>query len=430
MEVCKELKVLADEFNKKCATLYIVGGGVRDYLLDFKSSDIDITSTLSQEDVLEICSKLQIKATKINKHLGTISLNFNNQKFEYTRFRKESYGKKGNHTPDSVEFIDDINVDARRRDFTINAIYYDIANDKLVDPLNGIKDIQKKVIRTTCDPEVTLSDDGLRILRCIRFASAFYFKIERQTRKALKKFTPLLNSISKERILKELSLIVNANYQYGENNKVFLELSNYINLPKYIFNSSLDRMKKFNRNDIDNFYVLDKSSRLIGFYILVLKNYLKNYTPDTQLSYQINMLLGVNGIKESSEHIRITEKLYRIYQNIEFKKDELNACVNYLTLSSAERNIIDVFLSKKAKTVLSDKISYVKDQKLPLSVHELDICVQDLLDMNIERKYISKILSTLYNQVLNMSIPNENWELKNMAVELDKLFKNITKERV
>lgn len=428
MEVCKELVRLAKEVEKKGATLYLVGGYVRDSILGLKNTDIDITSSLSEESIIEICSKLNIKTNNINKHLGTIQLIYNNIRFEYTRFRKESYPLDGSHTPSNVEFVTDINVDTLRRDFTINSIYYDILQDEFVDITNGRKDIERKIIRTTNHPDITLRDDGVRILRAVRFSSLLNFKIEPRTLRALKKYTPLLKSISKERILKELNLSVTADLTYNRPNKNFLKFCNLLSLPKYMFNSSLSRMRKFSRSDINNFYALEKSSRLVGFYILILKNYFKDYVADNQLSFTINMLLGHNGIKESSNHIFTTEKIYKIYQNLSHGTDELNATVNYLTLSNAERNIIDNFLSKKAKQALSDKISFIKDKKLPLSVHELDICVQDILDLNIERKFISKILSTLYNQVLNMYVPNEKEALKNLALELHETFIKVSKE--
>lgn len=428
MEVCKELKKLAKEVAKYNTNLYIVGGYVRDNILGLDNQDIDITSNLDHDKLLEICSKLKIKTQKINKQLGTIQLIVNDKKFEYTRFRRESYSKNGVHTPNEVEFIDDIEQDTLRRDFTINAIYYDITKDQLVDVTNGMADIEKRIIRTTNLPSKTLKDDGVRILRAIRFASTLNFKIEGKTFKALKTFTPYLNMISKERILKELKLITSADLKHNRPNTHFMNMCNKLSLPKYIFNSSLSRMHKFNHNDITAFYSLPTQARLIGFYMLVLKKYFKGYITDNQLAYSINMLLGINGIKESNEHILTTERLYRIYQNLEFKIDDINAAVNYLTLSTIERNIIDCIISKGTKVRLSDKITFIKNKNLPLCVQQLDICTQDLLELNIERKYISKIMSTLLNQVLNIYIPNEKEALKKLALELHETFTKITKE--
>lgn len=428
MEVCKELEILAEEFNKKNATLYIVGGYVRDSLLGLENEDIDICSSLSAQSVCDICSSLNIKTNNINKTLGTIQITFNKHRFEYTQFRKESYSSRGEHTPSDIEFVTDIGVDTLRRDFTINSIYYNILTKEYVDTQNGMLDIKKCLIRTTNSPNITLADDGLRILRGVRMSSLLDFKIEKKTLKALKTYTPLLNKISKERILKELSMLVVADQKHKKDNTHFLKLCNTLCLPRYIFNSSLSNIKKFGKNDIAHFYALPSTSRLVGFYVLVLKKHFRRYQGDNHLAYTINSILGHNGLKESNQNITTTERLYRILQNLEYNVDILNACINYLTLSNAERCIIDAFVTPKAKVRLSDNIRIVKDNNLPLSVHELDICVQDLLDSNIERRYISKILSTLYNQVLNMCVENRHEELLKLAKDLNETFSKIAKE--
>ena len=425
MEVCKELKKLSKEFHKRGYKLYIVGGYVRDSLMNIQSQDIDITSNMPVEEVQEICKILNFSTTNINKKLGTILIKNKDAHFEYTRFRCESYTISGSHTPDSITFIDNLETDCLRRDFTINSIYYDIDEDKIIDPVNGQEDISKKAIRTTRNPDFTLSDDGLRILRAIRFSSTLDFNIDKKTMQGLKTFVPLLNKISKERILKELENIVIADYKLDRPNHRFLKFCNQIDLIKYIFNSTLENTKKFSKEDIQNFYKLPTDSRLIGFYILVLKNFFNGYLQNNQLSYNINAILGINGIKDSTSHIFTTEKIYRVYQNIVYNVDLLNATINYLTFSDAERAIIDVYLDKNAKNTLDSTISAIKKYNLPLSIHDLKITASDLIELGIDRKFISKILSILFNQVLQMSVKNDNSDLKNLALEIHNTFKNL-----
>ncbi len=419
MEICNELKVLSDKFKDKNHKLYIVGGFVRDSLLGTTSDDIDITSSMPCEEVLEICKELDIKTSTINSHLGTLQIRFNNFKFEYTRFRSESYEVKGAHSPSGIKFVDDINIDTLRRDFTINSIYYDIDNNEYVDISSGREDISKQIIRTTNQPDITLLDDGLRILRAVRFASTLNFKIERTTLSALKKFAPNLNQISKERILKELTQLVVADLKLNKPNTQFLKFCNKLKLPKYMFNATLHNLKKFSKNDITSFYRLSPEARLIGFYILILKNHLNFFANAELLGYTTNVLLGLNGIKESSDNIRLTEKLYRIIQNYNFGFDILNATINFLTLSDTERELVNCFIDKKSKTSLSDNIKIIKDNNLPLGVHQLPVTPEELIELGIEKKFISKILSTLYNQVLNMKAKNTNEDLKKLAKEIN-----------
>lgn len=433
MEVCEELQNLSKEFNKSGYKLYIVGGFVRDALLGLSSDDIDISSSMPTDKVINICKKLKIKTTNINPHLGTIQITYNKNKFEYTRFRQESYNIPGTHSPDEVSFVDDIAIDTKRRDFTINSLYYDIESNTLIDNVGGQKDLENKIIRTTNSPFITLQDDGLRILRAIRFASTLDFKIEKKTKQALKNFTANLKLISKERILKELQQIVVADKKLNNPNQIFLKYCNNLNLPQYLFNSTLKNIKKFKKKDIANFYKLSANARLIGFYVLVLSKHLNYYANPNNLSYTINVLLGINGIKESNESIRITEKLYRIIQNLNFNNDILNATINYLTLSDSEREIVNCYIHSKAKTQLSDNISIIESNHLPLSVHQLPITAEELIEIGIERKYITKILSTLYNQVLSMKVKNTNEDLKKLAKDINETFiaiNNSPKEKI
>ena len=428
MEVCEELLTLSKEFNKNGYKLYIVGGYVRDNLLGITSTDIDICSSMPVDMVLDICKKLKIKSTSINKTLGTIQLTYKTKQFEYTRFRQESYSSHGTHSPDSISFVDNISTDTMRRDFTINSIYYDIENGTLIDKVGGQKDLENLIIRTTNKPEITLQDDGLRILRAVRFASTLDFDFDKSTYTSLKKFTANLNLISKERIQRELEQLVIADRKLDRPNTIFLNCCNKLKLPKYIFNSTLNKIGNFSSKDISKFYSLSNESRLIGFYILILSKHLKYYTNSNHLTYIVSVLLGPNGIKESNDRIRTTEKLYRIIQNLNFNNDILNATINYLTLSDAERELVEHFIHSKAQSQLSDNISIIKDNNLPLGPHQLPITPEELIEEGIERKYISKILSTLYNQVLSMKVKNTNEDLKKLAKEINETFISINNQ--
>ena len=105
MEISKDLRLLAEEFEKNNSSLYIIGGYVRDSLLELKPNDIDVSSNLSYDKVCAICKKLKFKTIPINKNLGTLKIITPNEEYEYTRFRSESYNN-GNHSPDKVVFVD------------------------------------------------------------------------------------------------------------------------------------------------------------------------------------------------------------------------------------------------------------------------------------------------------------------------------------
>ena len=137
--VSNNLKKLATALDGK---LYIVGGYVRNAIMGMASDDIDICSPFLSEEVQERCKEIGLKTKVINAKLGTLLVSTNDgENYEYTPFRRENY-IKGNHLPESVEFVDDILVDAKRRDFTCNTIYYNVLSGKIFDPYNGKADIE------------------------------------------------------------------------------------------------------------------------------------------------------------------------------------------------------------------------------------------------------------------------------------------------
>ncbi len=425
MEIINELKLLAQKFKEHGHTLYAVGGFVRDYILGYDCDDIDITSNMEHDEVMKLCKECGFGCKSVNKTLGSLLIIIGGKQMEYTRFRKESYG--GGHAPKQVEFVEDIEVDTLRRDISINAIYLDILSGKYIDKSNGLGDIKKRIIRTANTPDITLKDDGLRVLRIIRFASSLNFKIERKTESALLKYRANLNGISKERILKELSKIIMAEERYGNKNTIGLTYINKFHLLPYIFNSTLKDVT-LSKKDIANIYALSKDARLIGFYFVVLKNYLKTYVNNNQLMFSCNMMLGRDGIKESRNNIITTEKIFRIYHNLSIEKESFTASLNYLTLSNAEREIIDKFIDIDTKNRLSDNISFIKAKNLPLSPNDLPVKAIDLIEAKIEKIYISKILSTLFNLVLDMKVKNTKEDLLTKALEINETFIKITKD--
>src|SRR5574344_1102136 len=145
--ITPNLLKLARLFKKK-GELYIVGGYVRNALLGIYETDIDLASKLTNEEIKELLfgTKYEIKET--SKKLGTLIISLGEEKWEHATFRKETYAEGGEHTPISVEFIDDIKEDAKRRDFTVNAIYYNILKDEFIDFYTGIKDVKKHILRT------------------------------------------------------------------------------------------------------------------------------------------------------------------------------------------------------------------------------------------------------------------------------------------
>ena len=141
-----ELKFLATLF-KPHATLFEVGGAVRDEMLGIESFDIDVCAQLKVEDVKKILSTSDFVVSDKNLRMGTVHISHGDFLCEYTTFRTDSYDStSGEHTPKDVRFTSDMNLDARRRDFKCNALYKDILTGEIVDLLGGKEDIENKII--------------------------------------------------------------------------------------------------------------------------------------------------------------------------------------------------------------------------------------------------------------------------------------------
>lgn len=181
---------------------YFVGGCVRDVLMGKTPGDIDITTSASPADVIRIFQKTY--PTGINH--GTVTVAEGGITAEITTYRCEKGYRDFRH-PDGVEFVSDINEDLCRRDFTVNAIAYSPSRG-IIDNFDGQKDIENKVIRCVGEPDRRFSEDALRMVRAVRFASVLGFEIEEKTLVSIQRNAHLAANISKERIAVEFEKTV------------------------------------------------------------------------------------------------------------------------------------------------------------------------------------------------------------------------------
>ena len=212
----EEFKPLANPLFRKISQIidrlgveaYVVGGYVRDYYLRRPSTDIDVVVVGSGIEVAEALGR-EVKAkVSVFKTFGTAMVRAYGTEVEFVGARKESYtfdSRKPTVEPGTLE------DDQRRRDFTINAMAWCLNGDRfgeLVDPFEGMFDLEDCIIRTPCDPDITFSDDPLRMMRAVRFASQLGFDIEEETFDAITRNKERIKIVSKERIMTELNKIV------------------------------------------------------------------------------------------------------------------------------------------------------------------------------------------------------------------------------
>jgi len=207
------------------APLYVVGGYVRDSLLGNKVCDVDLCSCLSLNTLQEILKDTAFKLKITNKTFGTCKIICNKNTWEYTTFRNDTYKPNGKHSPSKVEFVLDLKLDAKRRDFTINCIYYDILNNKLIDIYNGIQDLKEGVIKALPPCEETLKVDGERLLRMVKYAVKYNFKIDEETFSLAKKYANNIQALSKNTIDKFINYFNELNIKAKESaRKLFKNL--------------------------------------------------------------------------------------------------------------------------------------------------------------------------------------------------------------
>lgn len=202
-----ELKRLAKLFPPE-RPLYAVGGCVRDEILGREVFDIDLTSACLQEEAEKYAKAAGMRVLLGSKRLGTVMIK-GEKSYEYTPFRVDSYpAGSGVHKPATVRFTEDIEEDARRRDFTVNALYYDILGGDTLDLLGGKADLDARLLRAVDDPRRVLGEDGLRIMRLYRFVAVLGFSAEEKTAAAAREMSGLLGDIAPERIRVELDKLL------------------------------------------------------------------------------------------------------------------------------------------------------------------------------------------------------------------------------
>ena len=200
---------ISDELNYPT---FVVGGWVRDLLINRKQQQTDIDFVCVGSGITlakKVANKLGKKANyKVFKNFGTAMVNYGGETYEFVGARKESY--RANSRKPIVE-DGTLQDDQNRRDFTINALAIQLNDSdfgKLIDPFSGQKDLENKIIRTPLDPDITYSDDPLRMMRAIRFATQLDYNIEKKSFQAIKQNAKRLNIVSTERITDEFNKIM------------------------------------------------------------------------------------------------------------------------------------------------------------------------------------------------------------------------------
>lgn len=427
----ESLKKLAKLFEP-FATLYVVGGAVRNSLLGFPISDFDITSKLQIDIVERLLSESDFKITAQYKRTGTLVIKCGNESFEYTTFRQDSYPlNSGKHKPSKCIFTDNIEIDASRRDFTCNALYYDICKDKIVDLVGGIEDIKNKILRTVRDANLTLSEDALRIMRLVRFRLQLGFGIDNNTLSSAKEYSVGLKDISKERIKDELVSIFEGIFKY-DSYKSGLKASDGIRLlvdigaMKYIIPELLDTIgvaqnPKYHIYDVfehslatmDN---LPPHLMIVGLLHdiakpIMLKEYGNMYMHEIRGAELVGEIL--TRLKFSNAEIERAEKLTRIHMfDLDgktrtskcrvFIADNLEYFDDFIALKQADGLATnkDIYDGSYVKKLIQLKNQMLADG-MPMKVKDLPINGIDLMELGFSGREIGEMLNNIRLWILH-----------------------------
>jgi poly(A) polymerase len=324
MKICLDdriFDILSEIITSENAEAYVIGGYIRDLLLkrDHPEKDIDIVVI---GNGIEIAGKIAQKINpriKLNvfRKFGTAMFRYNNYNIEFVGARKESYSRDSRKPVVENGTLED---DQNRRDFTINALAVSLHKDtfgKLLDPFNGLKDLNNKIIRTPLDPSKTFSDDPLRMMRAVRFAAQLGFTIEENTRRSVPINASRIIIVSPERIVTELNKIIMCDHP----SRGFAMLEK-LGLLAYIF-PELENLKgvekKQGKAHKDNFQhsikVLDNISRHTDNMWLrwaallhdIAKPATKKYTPESGWSFHGHEYLGAKMIPDIFRRLRLPQ---------------------------------------------------------------------------------------------------------------------------
>lgn len=400
-----EVETALNILNKNNFEAYIVGGCVRDSLLGNAPNDWDITTSAKPDEIISCFNNYRTINTGL-KH-GTVTVIINKKKMEITTYRID--GKySDNRRPDNVLFTDNLSYDLKRRDFTINALAYN--KNGIVDLFGGIEDIRSKVIKCVGEPDERFNEDGLRILRALRFASVLNFKIDSNTSLSIHKNKELLSNISKERITVEFNKLlqgidfISILREYKDVIKIFIpEMSNCDNQEwEDILNSM---------NYAENLIL--KLSILL--YKANAEKVLRNLKYDGATIKSVKSIVTFKDEEILPEKIKIKKQLSLIgYENyinlIKFKKTLYKSQEN-----KYKQELCNINNSEK---ILNDIVMNNECYNLKM----LEISGEDL-----KREGFTKgiLLGLILNEILSLVIEGKLENNKDNLIDYVKKYKNI-----
>jgi tRNA nucleotidyltransferase/poly(A) polymerase len=376
---------------------YLAGGCVRDLVMQNQPKDFDIATSATPEQLVEIFPK----ALSVGREFGVIILAFVGFQIEIATFRTDGEYKDGRR-PSTIEFAT-AEQDARRRDFTVNALFLNLKTSEVIDYVGGLQDIQSKKLKAVGDPLKRFTEDKLRMIRAVRFSSQLHFKIDEKTFEAIKKLSSEIRMVSSERIREELSKLLQTNSIFIGFRALIdsgLLLNLHPQLREFLSPKELEKILRIYSSDLSQIDLLTKFCIL--FAARVSQNQKDEYS-------QLKLLL--KDFRFSSKELdKILWTLKTSFQLSQFHALDLVEQIRILASEnfSILSQLISLYHSDLFKSLESEfaklREQYLIDGKLPAPLlngddlkglgikpgHELGRCLEIIYNEQLEKKLKSK----------------------------------------
>lgn len=429
-----EIKIL-NKLNK-CGKGYIVGGAIRDILLELKPKDVDFATNLSYETLKTLFSEYTPKET--GKSFGVLRIRINNIDYEIAKFRKDNYEEKNElkliPEEKKVSFVDDIKNDLARRDFTINAMAYN-QKEGIIDLYNGQKDIENRIINFIGNAEERIIEDPLRVLRAFRFMSRLDFSLSENTIEAIKKQKDLLKNIPEERITMEFSKLL-----LGENIKNTLTLMKdtgvlELIIPEFKATYDFNQCNPHHNLDLFNHIInvvskvpADLELRYSALLHDIAKPIVQTFDEKGIAHYKTHEIVGADMARDILARMKLPVKLIDtvveiikkhmvLYKDITDKKfNKLLSEMGYDNLWRLIEHSIADNSSKNNEVVstendLHERLKRAVEKQMQVTVNDLAINGKDLIELGFTGKEVGEIKKELLDKYLSEEIQNNKEEM-------------------
>lgn len=439
IEIPNGAKIVIDELQHAGYEAYVVGGCVRDSLLNKTPNDWDITSSALANDTINIFKNKGYRVIETGLKHGTVTILIESIPYEVTTFRIEGEYSDNRH-PDKVDFTPFLEEDLKRRDFTINAMAY---NDKvgLMDFFGGIKDLGNGVIKCVGNPCERFKEDALRMLRALRFQGQLGFEIENKTMEALKELNENIENISMERIRVELcKMIVGDYFCLGMNNLYLCGLMDLI-LPELSRCWGFDQRTKYHCfNIFDHTIETMKNTeskldlRLSALFHDISKPECFTIDEEGHGHFYKHDILGADRTREIMKRLKFDNKTIDkisklVYDHMNREPHIKNKAIKNLINRVGRENLEDLFALQIADLKASapkyrdfdcvirlrEKCKKILNEKQPLNVKDLAVNGKDLINIG----YIQGAeIGTVLNKLMEMVMDNPQLNSKDKLLEI------------